>query len=291
MGIAEKFLLARSERHLRKYRESAKHLRDDFLRQYQSYIPELERCYAEAAYWHGTGRYHYHHANDSRYEEADSNRIMHVLESILDSGAIARHQDLWVTYNGQLKKTVSVAPTRMHARLYAHIHLREGVWLEYVFGGTRFWIGFFIFLAMLHLRNIFDAHKREFVKLTLLNKDSFKHFRTWGSAVRNLDQFKILPIWRAYDLRSDISGNYAVLFGIKRSAIRSDGVLPFIKDLEIRVEQDINLRNITHIEVPLENMEETKRLLAEKAISLPVIPLEFGELYCSQFSLRKLAHA
>ena len=289
MNLSERFLISRSEKHLRKYRGAATHLRTEFLRQYHSYLPEIERCYESAGYWHGTGRYHHHHAVDSRYEAVDMKRVVHVLESILEEGALTEHTDLWVKIDGQLKKTVSVAPSRMHARLYAHIHLREGVWLEYVFGGTRFWMGFFMLLATRQILTKSNKEARALAKWTILNKDLFKHARAWGSAIRDLDRYKILPFWRAYDLRSDIAGNHAVLFGIKRRAIQGDGVLPLIKRLEVRVDHAIKLADMTHVEVPLENVEETRRALADKNISLPVIPLEFGELYCSQFPLTKLA--
>lgn len=290
MNLFERVLFSRSEKHLRKYRDATKYMRADFLSQYYLYLPDIERCYKRAGYWHGTGRYHYHHANDSRYEEADAQRVVHVLESILDGGALTRHQDLWVKYEGQFKKTVSVAPSRMHARLYAHIHLRDGVWLEYVFGGTRFWMGFFVFLATFQLLARFTREERAFIQWTIFNKNTLKHARTWGSAIRNLSEFKFLPLWRAYDLRSDIAGNHAVLFGIKRDAIQGDGVLPTIKKLEVRVDHIIKLSDMTHVEVPLENVEETKQLFALKKISLPVIPLEFGELYCSQLPLTKLVY-
>ncbi len=290
MDLPERLLVSRSEKHLQKYRDAAQRMHAEFLQQYYSYLPEIERCYEQAGYWHGTGRYHYYHANDSRYENVDASRVENVFESILEKGALTKHQDLWVKYGGQLKMTVSIAPSRMHARLYAHIHLREGVRLEYVFGGTRFWMGFFIFLASWEvLTRYWSSDAQEFVKWTIFNKKTLKHARAWGSAICNLDKYKILPLWRAYDLRSDIPGNHSVLFGIKREAIRGDGVLPLIKRLEVRVDHVIKLSDMTHIEVPLENIEETKRILATKNVSLPVIPLEFGEFYCSQFSLTKLA--
>ncbi|MBC7837014.1 hypothetical protein H7X87_04560 [Acetobacteraceae bacterium] len=290
MNLAERLLVSRSEKHLQKYRDAAKHVHTEFLRQYYAYLPEIESYYDQAGYWHGTGRYHYYHGDDSRYEGVNTKHVVNVLESILDHRALTGHQDLWITGDGKFEKTVSVAPIRMHARLFAHIHLREGVWLPYVFGGTRFWMGIIIALASKELIFTLRGDGRTFLKNALLNRTSLKNFRTWASAIRNLDDFKVLPLWRAYDLRSDIVGNYAILFGIKRSAIQGDGVLPFIKGLEVRVAKSIRLGDMTHIEVPLENVEETKRILSAKNISLPIIPLEFGELYCAQFPFKKLVY-
>jgi hypothetical protein len=293
MNVFKAFLVSRSEKHLQKYRGARGHMRAEFLNAYNLYLPDIEQCYAHAGYWHGTGRYQYYHARTSRYEDADAQRVRPIFESILDAGALTTHaQESWVSYDGQDLKTVSVAPTRMHARLYAHIHLQEGVWLEYIFGGTRFWIGFFIFLFLASLQLSRKAHskKQARVRISLLSRNFYKYGRVWASAVCNLDKYKILPIWRIYDLRSDIAGNYGVLFGIKREAIQDDGVFPLVKNLELRINRAIQLSDMTHVEVPLENVEETKRLLLKKKISLPVIPLEFGELYCSQFPLTQIVH-
>lgn len=47
---------------------------------------------------------------------------------------------------------------------------------------------------------------------------------------------------------------------------------------------------IFHMSI-FENVLETEKLLEAKGVRLPVIPLEFGELYCSQFSFQKLVYA
>ena len=285
MSVFENLLIAHSEKYLAKYRESATHARDEFLREYESYIPQLQHCYAEAGFWHGTGRYHYLNPDDSRFENSNGSRTLNIFESILTNGGLNNHQDLWY-HDEQLKKTVSIAPTRMHARMYAHIHLYEGTWLEYVFGGTKFWMGVIAVLAVKELCT--TRENRAFIKRFLFNKTALRSFRIWASAIRNCDEFKILPLWRAYDLRSDIPGNHAILFGIKRSAIQGEGVLPFIKNFEIRVARPISLDEMTHVEVPIKNIESTKKLLEEKGISLPVIPLEFGEFFSSRLPLSML---
>lgn len=288
MDLAERFLVSRSEKHLQKYRGATQGLDPYFLQQYQEFLPEIERCYERAGYWHGTGRYHYQHASSSRYEGVNTERVVNVLESILEQGALTQHTDLWVKFDGQIKKTISLAPSRMHARLFAHIHLREGVWLKYVFGGTRFWMGFFIFLALWQVFIKGTKKGRGTATLALVSTKSLQHIRAWASAICRLEKYRILPLWRAYDFRSDIQENYGVLFGIAHNAVKGEGLIPFTKGLETRVEHNIKLSEVTHIEVPLENFDETKRILAARKVTLPVIPLEFGELYCSQFPLTQL---
>ena|SRR3989344_5650250 len=292
MNLLDQFIVSRSERYLARYRNDAAHVRTEFLREYYSYLPDIEQCYRRAGYWHGTGRYHYYRANDSRYEGVGEERVVDVLVSVLKHGGLTGHQDLWVTVDKHYKKTVSVTHSRMYARLFAHLHLHEEVWLEYVFGGTRFWMGLLITLSARELLFTLGGGGRKFIKQTMLSRASLQNFRTWGNAICRLDSFRILPIWRAYDLRSDIPGNYGILFGIKSRVISRESLLPlpFTKNFEVRVAGQISLADMTHVEVPLENVAETKRLLVEKGIGLPVIPLEFGELYCSRFPLTKLMH-
>lgn len=291
MNLFEQFLISRSERHLKKYRESAKRTSTEFLQQYNSYLPDIERVYTHASYWHGTGKYQYRHARGSRIEKIETPGVVNVLESILNSGALETHiQEHWVTHDGGLKETVSLAPTRMHARLYSHIHLREGVLLEYVFGGTRFWMGFFIFLAILQFSKKSSLDKWTSIHVMMFSKNFLSYARVWASAVCNLDKYSFLPLWKAYDLRSDIAGNHGILFGIKDEATQGSNMFTLSKNLEVRVDRAIKLNDMTHIEVPRENVEETKQLFARKNISLPIIPLEFGEMYCSQFPLIQLAH-
>jgi hypothetical protein len=213
-----------------------------------------------------------------------------VLESILTDGYLAAHKDVWIKVRGEFVKTISLAPSRMHARLYAHIHLYEGVWLKYVFGGTKFWMGFFILLGLRELRYWRKRNKTGLTYNLRPGRELLRQARAWGSAIRNLDTMRVLPLWRAYDLRSDIPGNHPILFGIKKSATRQGKGVPVFSKIEVRIQDSLPLSQVSHIEVPLEHVAATAQLLEENGVTLPVIPLEFGELYCSQLPLTKLAH-
>lgn len=288
MQLVNRFVIYRSEKHLERYRDGARNADREFLAQYRSYLPHIQRCYAEAGFWHGTGRYHYIRTNDTRYEQNGTERLVDVLTSIALNGGLVGHEDLWITPDGAPRKTVSLAPHRMYSRLFAHLHLREGVWLKFVYGGTRFWTGLIAFLS---IRELLRNAEWSFMRKTLADPKFIRHARTWASAIRDLTPYKrVLPVWRAYDLRSDIDGNYGMLFGIKREAVQSDDTLPCLKNFEIRTPGSVSIADMTHVEVPLEHVEETVKLLSEQGIALPVIPLEFGELYCSQFPLTKLIH-
>lgn len=290
MNLLRNLLLRHGERHLQKYRKQANSIGSNFREEYLSYVPIIESCYTRAAYWHGTGLYHHQHPGDTRYR-TDTKQITNVLDSILSRG-IHGHKDLWVADDDRLSKTVSLAPSRMHARVYAHIHLREGVWLPYVFGGTRFWMGFFVFFGLWDVLSQVGKGTWEwtFLKQSTLSRKYLNHARTWANAIRDTGDYKILPVWRAYDLRSDIEGNHPILFGIAKDPGLESKLIPFLKRVEVRVAGDVPLESLTHLEVPLAHVNSVKQILAEKKVSLPVIPLEFGELYCSQFPVAQLAH-
>src|SRR3989344_4091155 len=125
MNILERLMLWHTERYLAPYRNSASMVEVD-VPEYRSYVPILTRCYEDAAYWHGTGHYHYRHSSSSRYKNLNKNEVTDILESIFKECKLLCHKDVWVELEDKHLKTISLAPSRMHARLYAHIHLYEG---------------------------------------------------------------------------------------------------------------------------------------------------------------------
>jgi hypothetical protein len=45
----------------------------------------------------------------------------------------------------------------------------------------------------------------------------------------------------------------------------------------------------THFEVPLQHVNETESILKQHNVSLPVIPMEFGDIYLADKPLKELA--
>lgn len=289
MTLFEQLVVRHGEKHLARYRRGAAQVSANLKCEYQSYLSEIQRHYTQAAYWHGTGRYHYYRRDDSRYEGDNSERVVDVLESIIASGGLSAHQDLWVRINGRFLKTVSLSPTRMHSRLFAHVHLCDGEWLEYVFGGTRFWTGIIFALVAKDLVLRQNSSQRSFVKQAMFAGSPLQNAYTWAGALRHRDN-NLPPVWRAYDLRSDITGNHPILFGLKKEAAPANSAIPFLRQLEVRVPGLIPLEHFTHVEVPQIRVAEVAALLASKNISLPVIPLEVGELHCSGLPMSKLIY-
>jgi hypothetical protein len=289
MTLFEQFVVWRGEKHLKRYRQIAAGVSAQLTYRYQLHLPDIRQYYTKAAYWHGTGRYHYYHPSDSRYEGVQTERVVDVLESIITQGGLSAHQDLWVRINGEPLKTVSLSPTRMHSRLFAHVHLCDGEWLEYVFGGTRFWTGIIFALVIKDLLSNKSRHQRHFLKQAIFSGSFLQNAYTWAGALRNSGS-NLPPVWRAYDLRSDIIGNHPLLFGLKKEAADTSGTIPFLRQLEVRVPGLISLEQITHVEVPQARVAEVQSLFSSKNIHLPIIPLEVGELYCSEMPLSKLIY-
>lgn len=288
MNLFEYVVWSRGEKHLASYRDNAKNVSSTLRATYKSYLPHIQRTYPQATYWHGTGRYHYYNSNDSRY--ASNGGIVDVLESILATRELSGHHDLWFQPGGKNIETVSVAPSRMHARLYAHIHLCDGEWLEYVFGGTRFWMSLFVLLAS---KEILLGRKQKgwwgFIR-AIVRPSFVAHARTYAHAIRHRTN-TLPPLWRGYDLRSDIEGNHPILFGLKKEAIRNNDVLPFLRKFEVRIPEPILIKHVTHIEVPRVRVQEITSLLEKRGMQIPVIPLETGELYCSTVPMLQLIYA
>ena len=89
---------------------------------------------------------------------------------------------------------------------------------------------------------------------------------------------------------SDIPGNYPLLFGIAGNDLDLVGTIPLVHAVEARSLSPVRLENITHLEVPLANVEETRKLLNEKDIQVPVIPLEYADAHMSGIALQELAY-
>jgi hypothetical protein len=169
----ENFVLKKAEDALRPYRRKAELLKKTFESKYQSYLPCIEKLYGKAAYWHGTGRYHYSYQGESRYESVSAGGLLDVLDSIIQHDGLTPHQDPWIDSGG---KTISLGTVRMHSRLFARIHLYETDSLPYELGSLRYWSQLystlFLLWACTNLKN-----GRQFAK-SFFRWSSFKDFQT-----------------------------------------------------------------------------------------------------------------
>ncbi|MFZ1019606.1 MAG: hypothetical protein WAN61_01245 [Minisyncoccia bacterium] len=289
MNIFNKVVISEAEHILKPHRKKAEVFKNDNFTEYQKYLPLINEKYKELFYWHGTGRFHYHHANESRYEEKDQNQYVDIIESILGNG-LTPHFDPFIKVNGQYIKTISLTKYRMHARLYSGVHRYKDNFSLYEFGTTKYWLYLFVILVTIEIIKHPTKNARDFVK-NVFNKRGRSSLRQWPEAIKKTEGMSDLSLLKAYKWHSDIIGNYPILFGIKKDEIKGLQIGQFLDSLETRTPQTISIENFTHMEVPLDRVREMEKLLQSKNIKLIVIPMEFGEVYSSQFSVQKLIYS
>lgn len=283
----ERLVIGKAEKKLMPYRDYSVFLDNRAITAYQNHLDQIKKIYQQTTHWHGTGRYHYEHRRDTRYEAVKTNKITDVLEAICKADGLMPHHDPWIDSNG---KTVSLATTRMHARAFARIHAFKRKVLVYELGSIKFWLRFYFVLLFIWLFTNLWSH-RHFIKDTLratLSKD----IQNWASAIRKPQKGKvigILDIFKGDIPTSDIEGNYPVLIGIKANTNELIETIPLTHKVEQRSLQPITIEMFTHIEVPLQKTDETKKILSEQNVQIPVIPLEFGDIFLSETPLSELA--
>lgn len=290
MRILGNYFLRTKEEKLKSFKyERLKEDPNGIFSAYQEYLPLIKKCYEEDLYWHGTGRYHYEYNINSREEEASRENVFDVLESIIDRKAVLAHQDLFLNFDNQAAKTISLTSCRMYARCYAEIHQYELDPLGYEYGTISFWIGVIIPIQLVAiLKNNPIRTYAPHVKKIIGNIKGFKKIKGWISTFRKDLQDKRFSLFGLDKIRSDIEGNHGILLAFKKQIVK---VTPFDKGMErfeARVHGDIPFDTLSHIEVPVANLEEVKKLLESKKVMIPVIPIEFGERYCNNFSLNDL---
>lgn len=283
----ERLIIARAEKKLVPYREQAESIKREYAERYESYVPQIAALYAQTTHWHGTGRYHYEHPEHTRYGEVNSDSMIDVLTEIIKTNGLRPHEDPWIDTG---YKTVSLATTRMHARVFARVHACTDITFVYELGSIKFWIRLYFSLLAAWLFAYLPRHLK-FVR-NLLRPSFSQDVQNWGSALRKPMQnrvARIIDIFRGDIPSSDIDGNYPILIGIVPNPNCLVETISFIHKVEQRSLQSVTIDMFTHLEVPLQNVAETECLLRKRNVSLPVIPLEYGDLYLANEPLEKLA--
>lgn len=290
MTFLEKLVLARGERRLAPFRIQAALARDEHATLYAQYLSQIETAYARATHWHGTGRYHYEHADNSRYAN-NTHATLDVLGSIAANGGLRPHFDPWLPVEGKCRESVSLATARMHSRVFARIHLYKTDTLLFELGDTRYWVPLFLSLLAVWLCEKPLLGAIEFIRITR-RTPLVRSFQIWASAIRKPHNGTVASLADVLsgNAWSDIPGNHPILFGVSEDAIQTYAVAPFLKKAEVRTLELVPLSSITHIEVPLAKVEETTVFLREKNVAIPILPIEFCDIYCSDQSLQELMY-
>ncbi|MCC6323297.1 hypothetical protein IT400_00740 [Candidatus Nomurabacteria bacterium] len=289
MNYFQSIILNIQKKTLRAFLADETILQQDEFKEYGAMFPEIQDCYKEVGYWHGTGRYRYGKGTLSRYDDVGSKQISDMLESIISEGGLKPHKEPWLYKIDKIgiksNKTTSLTPFRMYAKLYAGLYLNENKKLLYEYGSVKFWFGIFIMVQILNLKFLYFVLTRGLFWLS--TKSTYKDTKTFMGTIRSDIEQKNISPFKGHLLRSDIVGNYPILFGIKKT-IKIVHFNSILERLEKRTDNPILFNDITHIEVPINNVKETEELLKQKNIDLKIIPFEYGEVYCNNYLLENL---
>lgn len=223
--------------------------------------------YSDTRLWHGTGRY--------KHEE---NGIQDVLKNIADTGQIQPKEDRF-DFTGTMH-TVSLAKSRMYARAYADMYGEKPDSSER-YGDSLFWACAFLGSIAVEASIEMEVWKPSgyYSMMCHLGRAGISE---WYKKVNSSPHNSMVDI---YTGKSDIEGNYPVLFGVREV----DGVKTSraVALHEIRSDKPIDIHNdVTHVEVPERNIDETRKILGDLAIR----SIEMGEIISSKHSFTEHMH-
>lgn len=245
---------------------------------YKERLPLLRELYTNTAHWHGTGRYKF----------SEEGELVDILKGILENDGLNTHQDEWDRKKG-ITNSISIAPSRMYARLYAGRFCPAATRLKNELGTRELWGSYFFGTSAArglveYPRGIGKALIGRYRDAEVV-PDFEQKSKTWGSRVTTLDH----SLSEVFLYGSDIAENYPILIGIKKEAdIQRTEASKFIELHEVRTEQRITLDDISHLEVPREHEKEVQEFIHAHGQDIPVVPIEYGEEYSRNFTFREL---
>jgi hypothetical protein len=222
---------------------------------------ELQLVSANTEFWHGTGRFQY-----------SGGKKVDVLESMLKAGGITpQHDDIDIVGDMQ---SISLSRSRLYSRAYADMH-QHGPCSER-FGSSLFWAAAFIGplgAKMAVGEKMWKKQNRDRVKAHFDSSNS----ANWSQKVRS-EPTGTLGV---FAMGSDIPGNYPVLFGIKTDSAEKSNTSEYIAIHETRASNQLGFGDLTHIEVPEANLQETKTMLDSFNVNIPLYAIEDFEAYAA----------
>lgn len=240
--------------------------------EYVYYRPIIEQLVDETALYHGTGsrKINFSDFEKGKYE-GTSEDVTNVIEELLNVGLVPHHDIVNPLFDISENETISLTRAQPYARIYAQRHLSGSDELEYEYGDRRLWfnvaktkaaVGFFT-----SLEGISKIPQLLRINHSLNNswaKDTDPESNNWMSALT--------------DGRSEIEGDYPVIVGIKNVEVINLSQKGF-NETECRATKPIIPDDFCHLQVPRKNLKEVESLLKELEIDLPVLAIEWAELY------------
>jgi hypothetical protein len=228
-------------------------------------MENIRQLYAQTALWHGTGRY--------KYDE--NGKVADVLAGIIRDGGLKPHDDDWDPKRGKIQ-SISLAPARMYAKLYAWMHIPRSARPDSEHRSCCFY-GYYFFCSaavVAYAEYLWRPHIPDYrAKL-----------KKWTGKVSR----KPHTLKSVFVEGTDIPDNYPILIGIKCGVVKPNRGSRFFDLHETRSEKSIAMSDLTHFEVPADRVDETASSLRVAGFDTPVIPIEDGEAYCRQFSFWQL---
>ena len=243
--------------------------------EYLASLGLIQDLYRSTEYWHGTGRYKYTENRDT----------VDILGGIGREGGLIPHEDDWDEKRGVVN-TVSLARSRMYARLYAGMFSPGGRPIENELGSREMWGAYFFGTSGVRvvLDNLRVLTRRGMQEARDVYRDKLDR---WGNKISG--ESSVRSFVETFLDGTDIQENYPILIGIKRNMGLHTQGSRFIDLHEGRAEHPILLDGITHLEVPRGRVAETGALLQGMGHSeISVLPIEYGEEYCRRFTFRTL---
>ena len=260
---------------------------------------KIKSTLEDTEYFHGTGARHYAN-NGHKYYGIDHNQINDSLGSFLKNGILPQKDIFNEVFDGS-SGTISLTKLNLYARVYASLFLEEGNDLEYEFGSRAFWWRYLLLKMVIDsltdtkfiadkirgsISRVLDSEKRErYLEERRKRKEMIQN---WTSSFRKDKKYIKKPIGVMEKAKSDIKGNYPIIFGIKSGTIETIPLsIRSVGMYESRTKKPISPEAFSHIQVPLKNLEEAQHKVDETALDLPVIPIEFVEIIASETPIIK----
>ncbi len=291
MNIFKEAVIFITNSHLNKSRKAidmylSKH--PDFKNNFDKDFVTLNKIYQEAYYWHGTGRYQYKTIGNSKYESVSTKQKFDVLENIFKEGGLRPHEDPWIKTNGEYSRSISTTKFRLYARLYSQLHMFKGADIKLSYGDRLFFSKFFIYYTF--------ANATPLVIIKFILASFLKQFKTkgiiWAKTINSNLKSKGNSMSDFINIvgkeRSNIKGNIGILIGIKKEGVKPVEMNKYIQLLETRSRERVDLKYFSHLEAPIKDVQNIIKLTKKYGVSIPIIPIEFGEIYFSKYNIQKL---
>lgn len=264
--------------------EKLKEQNPALLKSYQEY-EGINRLLGDVQYWHGTGRFQYSKLGMSKYDGASKTETVDILEKIISDGGLYPQYDPWFERYVKTPYSLSLANQWFYGKMYSHYHQDEKTDLAYEIAPISFWFKVFISVQFTERwGKIIPA----FVILYLFSNKLQNQAKKWLSTFRS-DTDKKWPFWKILTSKSDIKNNYPILFAVKKD-VKTFPIMKLARFFEVRTPNPVRFNDVAFISVPINQVEETRKILSLNKIDTTVVPLEYLELYMTKYSLKQIVY-